>query len=123
MSDAGEICRPEGIDGLDGLAQMDIASSVVAGVMAPVAAYLGVKAQTDVAKKQLSLEASALKAQKAEMARQAAQQQAEALIEPEVQARNQQIMAMVAIGGIALLLSGFFIISAVKNGGGKKGKR
>lgn len=85
------------------------AISVVGGL---VSSFIGKKREDKLQKKQLALEAKALKEQQAENARRFAQEQAEQLIAPYERKRREQLILMGGVIGVAVVISTIFILSA-----------
>lgn len=73
-------------------------------------------AAKDIAKKQAKLETAALKAQRESNAREFALAQAQMQALPAEQNRLRQTYALYAIGGVAVVVSGIFLIAAIRAG-------
>jgi hypothetical protein len=91
---------------------------IVAGILKPLSDVAVGFMQKGTTEKAIKEQAKALAREAAlaheESEKQFALAQAAALLAPAQQARNQQIIALVAIGGIALLISGSFLYATIK---------
>ena len=115
VAGSGELCQRESIAGLgQGLDPISAVSTAVASVVGSAASFFNTKAQAKIAKKQIGLETQQLKAQKEEAARQFAMQQVEAIKGPIEAHIMDQKLALIAVGGVALLIAGVFLVSTVK---------
>ena len=117
---AGELCQRESIAGTGelcqraSLGQLDPISTIVSSVVGSGASIFKTIQDSKLAKKQLSLEAQQIKEQKAEAAQQFALQQAQAITGPVESHIMDQKIALYAVGGVALLVAGLFLVSTVK---------
>ncbi len=94
--------------------------SAVSSILTPISNYFVAKEQNKTAKKQIELQAKALKTQKEQDARDfayaQANMQAEALTSPDEAKRKEQVIILSAVGGAAILISALFILGATKAG-------
>ncbi len=113
LRDAGYLCQPSQTGmGFD-------PTMLLTSVLSPISQYFVAKEQSKTAKKAIALEASKLKTEKDQDARDyalaRAQSQADALTNPAEEKRKEQMIVLFAVGGAALVISGLFIMGAVKN--------
>ena len=112
MSDvcgAGEICSRNGGMGslIDPLAPLTAAFSAAGGIF-------GAITQKQIADKQNKLEMAMLKAQREQNARDFALAKAEIAKLPAEQKRTTTLIALYALGGVAVVVSGIFLIAAIR---------
>ena len=114
--DTGETTH--GLVGMGALSNLgigpEIFSSALTSVLQPISAWLQAKEQTKQVDKQVQLERAVFKEQQLENARTYAQQQALDLAATGGQKRQDQVLAMWAVGGAAVLVSALFIYGAAK---------
>lgn len=98
---------------LNGLG-FDPMSILGGGILNAGASIFSTIEQGKIAKKQAELAAAALKEQKTVDARNWALQQVSLALQPSESRRQEQIIGLAAVGGVAVLLSAIFLISAAK---------
>lgn len=76
--------------------------------------YINANKQQKIQKEQVGLERSALKQQKITDAQAFAAEQAAARIAPDEDRRKNQEMALYAVGGVAVIVTGLLIVGAMK---------
>jgi len=111
MHDAGELCQRGDVRGM-GLGFDP--SILAAGIIAPIAGIFKAKEETKAAKATAKVEAQAVKAATQQAAREFAMEQAKAITEPLEAQRRDQMIGLIAIGAVALLISGTFLISTMR---------
>ncbi len=79
-----------------------------------VSNFFAEQKRAKIAEKQIAVEQQVLKQQKVVDAHNFAAQQAEALVSASNKKRQDQMLALMAVGGAAVLISGIFIFGAVK---------
>ena len=104
------------ISSISGLGQIDPISAVVSSVVGSGASIFKTIEDTKTAKNAISLETAQLKAANTEAARTFAMQQAEAAKAPAESKLLDQKLALIAIGSVALIVAGVFLISTVRKG-------
>ncbi len=108
FSDAGAFC-PTG----DGLSGDPFGITDVVGI---VSNFINARKQEKIQKQQIGVEQATLKQQKVVDAQNFAAQQAVILAAPSEHKRQDQMLALFAVGGAAVLVAGLFIYGAVKKG-------
>jgi hypothetical protein len=110
----GDLCSRNnhfaGLGGLAALSQLSPFSAILGGAGSAITAIEQKKA----ADEQASLETQQLKLEKLQNAQNFAEAQAEAQAKPSEEKRMIQTVALFGVGGVALLVSGIFLISAMK---------
>ncbi len=86
----------------------------ITDVLGIVSNFMAQKSQEKIAKKQIEVQQAQLKQVKVENAQSFAQQQASALVADSEKQRQDQVMALFAVGGAAVVVAGLFIYGAVK---------
>ena len=116
---AGEICSRSDrqLEGLGENHGLGFDLSPLSAVFGAGAGIFGAITQKHIADKQASLEAAALKAQKEQNAREFALAKVQIAQLPSQQKRTTTLIALYAIGGVAALISGIFLVAAIR---GKK---
>ncbi len=113
LSDNGALCPTGTGMGFEPL-------SMLTSVLTPISNFFVAKEQSKTAKKALALEASKLKSERDQEARDFAYQkalsQADALAEPSEQKRKEQMIVLTAVGGAAVVISALFILGSIKAG-------
>lgn len=93
-------------------------TSAIGGVLKPISDFLVAREQSKTAKKAIESQEKQAKAERTldvrDFAYAKAKSQADALIQPAQEKRNQQLIVLSAVGGAALLISALFVIGAVK---------
>lgn len=92
----------------------DPISLIGGGILGPITSFLKTKSDEKIAKKQIQLQAAQLRAEKEQAAREYALTQAQSLAQPSADKRRDQIIALSAVGGAAVLISGLLIMAAAK---------
>lgn len=113
FAECGELCRDSRMTS-QGMGELGFVDAI-AGMVGSIGNYFAVKEQVKAVKKQVSLQAQALKAQKENDARTFALTQAQLQALPYEAQRNTQIYTLYAIGGAAAIVSGIFILAAVRS--------
>lgn len=88
----------------------------ITDVLGIVSNFITAKKQEKIQQKQIGVEQAQLKQQKVVDAQNFAAQQATTLAAPSEQKRQDQMIALIAIGGAAVLVAGLFIYGAVRKG-------
>ncbi len=118
LEEAGALCQPRSGMGDLGIG-LDPWSSLFTSVLTPISNFFQAKEQSKTAKRAMALEASRLKTEKDQEARDfalaRANAQADALVSPAEEKRKEQLVTLYAVGGVALVISAFFIMGAIKN--------
>ena len=105
---------PLPMEGMNGLSQGDPFSALFGGVLNAGASIFSTITQAGIAKKQQAIEKAALQEQKTVDWRNWALQQAAVLTQPSQTQHTEQVIALGAIGGVALIISAIFLISATR---------
>ncbi len=86
----------------------------ITDVLGIVSNWISARRQEKIQDKQIGIERAALKHQTAVDAGNFAAQQAAALVAPSTKQRQDQMIALIAIGGAAVIVAGLFIYGAVR---------
>lgn len=105
------LCQQRALGFLDPL-------SMISSVLTPISNFFVAKEQAKTAKKQIALQAKALKDAKDQDTRDfayaQAESQADALSAPGEAQRKEQLIVLAAVGGAAVLISAMFIMASAK---------
>lgn len=100
----------------DGLGQLTLIPSILSSVLGIGGGLLQADLAKNLAKQQVAQQIAAARAANTAAAQAAALQMQQEQIAAASTLRSQEIYALVAIGGVALVIGGMFIFSALKKG-------
>jgi uncharacterized membrane protein YuzA (DUF378 family) len=113
----GEICSRDDyqLEGIAGMGQLGPISAITGGIVGGAASIFSTIEQKKESDEQAALEAQALKLQKQEDARNFALTQAQIAQQPAQEKQTTTMLALYAIGGIAAIVSGIFLVAAIRS--------
>lgn len=115
VADVSELCSRR--EGLGFLPAVMAAGAVLGPVSNLASSWVTAKSNENIAKQQAKIEALQAKGEKEDAAREFAVLQAMKQIEPHEKARNQQLYALYAVGGVATVISLYMLVQMARSRG------